>query len=53
MTGDHEYNKDPDWQRGFTILELYGPDNMFASPYLVIMNDGHFAYRGKVYDGNL
>jgi len=53
MTGDHEYNNDPDWQRGFTILELYGPDKCFASPYLVIMNDGHFAYNGKVYDGNI
>lgn len=53
MTGDHEYSKDPDWQRGFTILELYGPDKCYASPFLVIMNNGHFAYNGKVYDGNL
>lgn len=53
MTGDHEYNKDPDWQRGFTILELYGPDKCYASPFVVIMNDGHFAYNGKVYDGNI
>ena len=51
MTGDHEYSKDPDWQRGFTILELYGPDKCFASPYLAIMQDGHFAYNGTVYDG--
>lgn len=53
MTGDHEYSKDPDWQRGFTILELYGPDKCYASPFVVIMNDGHFAYNGKVYDGNV
>jgi predicted phosphodiesterase len=53
MTADHEYNKDADWQRGFTILELYGPDKCFASPYVVIMNEGHFAYNGKVYDGNV
>jgi predicted phosphodiesterase len=53
MTGDHEYNKDPDWQRGFTILELYGPDKCYANPFLVIMNEGHFAYNGKVYDGNV
>jgi predicted phosphodiesterase len=53
MTGDHEYSKDPDWQRGFTILELYGPDKCYASPFVVIMNDGHFAYNGTVYDGNV
>jgi predicted phosphodiesterase len=52
MTGDHEYNKDPDWQRGFTILELYGPDNAYATPYVIVMQEGHFAYNGKVYDGN-
>lgn len=53
MTGDHDYNSDPDWQRGFTILELYGPDKCYANPYVVIMNDGHFAYNGKIYDGNV
>lgn len=53
MTKDHDYQTDPDWQRGFTILELYGPDNKYANPYLVIMNSGHFAWNGKVYDGNL
>lgn len=53
MTGDHEYSKNPDWQRGFTILELYGPDKCYANPYVVVMNDGHFAYNGKVYDGNV
>lgn len=53
MTGDHDYSKDPDWQRGFTVLELYGPDKMYANPYIVIMNNGHFAWRGKVYDGTV
>lgn len=53
MTGNHDYNKDPDWQRGFTILELYGPNNQYASPYVVVMNDGHFAWHGKIYDGNI
>lgn len=52
MTGDHEYANDPDWQRGFTILELYGPDNKYCSPFVVVMNDGHFAWNGKVYDGH-
>lgn len=52
MTGNHEYNKDPDWQRGFTVLELYGPDNCYATPHVIVMNNGHFAWNGKVYDGN-
>ncbi|NJL53684.1 metallophosphoesterase [bacterium] len=52
MTGDHEYSKDPDWQRGFTILELYGSANQYATPAVIVMNDGHFAWHGKVYDGN-
>jgi predicted phosphodiesterase len=52
MTADHNYSKDPNWQRGFTILELYGPANSLANPYLVFIEDGHFAYHGKVYDGN-
>lgn len=52
MTGNHDYNKDPDWQRGFTVLELYGPDNCYATPHVIVMNDGHFSWNGKVYDGN-
>jgi predicted phosphodiesterase len=52
MTGDHEYANDPDWQRGFTVIELYGPDNKYSTPSVIVMNDGHFAWRGKVYDGN-
>jgi len=52
MTGDHAYDIDPNWQRGFTVLELYGPDNKYATPHLIISQDGHFAYGGKVYDGN-
>lgn len=53
MTGNHDYNKDPDWQRGFTILELYGPDNCYATPHVIVMNDGHFSWNGKVYDGTI
>lgn len=52
MTGDHEYSKDPDWQRGFTILEIFGDDMELASPYLVVMDNGRFAWNGTVYDGN-
>lgn len=53
MTGDHAYNLDPDWQRGFTVLEVYGPGKKFATPHLVIAQEGHFAYNGRVYDGNI
>lgn len=52
MTGDHEYANDPDWQRGFTVLELYGPDNKYGNGTPIVMNNGHFAWNGKVYDGN-
>ncbi len=53
MTGDHDYNPDPNWQRGFTVLELYGPDNKYATPHLIISHEGHFSYGGKIYDGNV
>lgn len=53
MTGDHEYNPDPNWQRGFTIVELYGPDNKYANASPIIMNEGTFAYNGQVFDGNV
>ncbi len=52
MSDEPDFNTDPDWQRGFTILELYGPDNMYATPHPIIITDGHFAWSGKVYDGN-
>lgn len=52
MTGDHAYSLDPDWQRGFTVIELYGPDNQFATARPILIQNGHFAYNGKVYDGN-
>ena len=52
LTGDHDYATDPQWQRGFTVVELYGPDNMYSNARPIVMNDGgHFAYNGKVYGG--
>ncbi len=53
MTNNHDYDPDPNWQRGFTILNLYGPGNKYATPNLIVANDGHFAYHGVVYDGNI
>lgn len=52
MTGNHNYDVDPNWQRGFTVLDLYGPDNKYATPHLVLIQDGHFSYNGKIYNGN-
>ncbi len=52
MTIDHDYSMDPNWQRGFTMLELFGANNKFATPYLILIENGKFAYNGKVYDGN-
>jgi len=52
MTGNHEYDFDPDWQRGFTVLELYGPNKKYATPYVILIDNGCFSYGGKIYDGN-
>ncbi len=54
MTKDHDYAKDPDWQRGFTILEIFeDPSGEFcATPHVVVMQNGRFAYGRTVYDGN-
>ena len=56
LSGDHDYNTSPDWQRGFTILEFYGRkrlrDCVDFTPQVVIMDEkGRFAYNGKVYGG--
>lgn len=56
LSGDHDYNTSPDWQRGFTILEFYGRkrlrDCIDFTPTVVIMDEkGRFAYNGKVYGG--
>lgn len=52
MTGDHEYSPDPDWQRGFTVLEHWttrGEDRV--TPHVIVADDGAFAWGGRVYDG--
>ncbi len=55
ITGDHDYCKDPDWQRGFTILEVFEDSNgnFVGNPYIVIAQEGRFSYNRKVYDGNV
>lgn len=52
MTKNHSYSLDPDWQRGFTVLELFGPGKQNATAFPVLIDKGKFAYNGKVYNGN-
>jgi len=42
---------DVTWQSGFTILELDARD--YATPYIVLMQDGRFSWGGVTYDGAL
>lgn len=50
LSGDHEYATDPDWQRGFTVVECFGGE---ATAYPIVMTlDGRFAWGGRVYDGS-
>lgn len=54
MTGDHDYQTLPNWQRGFTVLEFFGGRTLGTcrsfTPQIIIADaDGRFAYAGKVY----
>lgn len=54
LSGSHEYNPSPDWQRGFTAMYFYGRSRLrdceHFTPYTVVMDDaGRFVYNGKVY----
>ena len=52
LTEDHDYAVSPDWQRGFTLIETFGPRERFATAFPIIMADeGSFAYGGHHYDG--
>lgn len=52
MTIDHNYQPDPDWQKGFTIMECWdSPKGVKVTPHLIISNDGAFAWGGEVFDG--
>ena len=52
MTIDHNYLPDPDWQRGFTILECWETSKKVrVTPHVIIAQDGAFAWAGEVYDG--
>lgn len=52
MTGEHGYAPGANWQRGFTVLELHGPNGQHATPQVVLMaDDGSFAWGGNVYSG--
>jgi predicted phosphodiesterase len=54
MSKVQEFAPDPNWQLGFTVLEFYGRSRLRDcekfTPHLVVMdNEGHFAWNGKVY----
>lgn len=50
MTGNHDYAVDANWQRGFTVIEVMGEHE--ATAYPIIVQNGRFAWAGRVYDGN-
>lgn len=52
MAGPQSYAKDPDWQKGFTIMELHAPDYERATAYPVVVDEGVFSWGGLTYDGN-
>ena len=54
MSGTHDYNPWPNWQRGFTVFDFYGErrlaDCKKFTPHLVVCDDeGSFCYAGKEY----
>jgi predicted phosphodiesterase len=51
LTRAHEYSKDSNWQLGFTVLEQYGPNFKHTTPHPIIIQNGGFAYGGKIYSG--
>ena len=48
MSADHSYSLENNWVRGFTILE-HDKDAGFVHPYPVVIRDGRFAWRGRVF----
>ena len=51
MQTDQAWNGRGSWTRGFTILEL-DLNNDWATPHPIVIEDGRFAYAGRLYDGN-
>lgn len=52
MTHDHEYAPDPNWQRGFGVIHVWGEAGRERTvPQIVLSHDGAFTYGGRVYDG--
>ena len=50
MEAEVEFALETPWSRGFTVLELDNETNR-ATPYPVLIEDGRFVWRGRVYDG--
>jgi metallophosphoesterase superfamily enzyme len=52
MTVDHDYAPDPNWQRGFAVIHVWGPEGAeHTAPQIVLAHNGAFVYDGRVYDG--
>lgn len=51
LAADQDYQPDPDWQRGFVVLELSAPEYTVATPHLVLIEGGRFSWGGRTYDG--
>ena len=51
LAPDHGYSNggDPQWQRGFTILQHVGD---ITWPHTILIFDGKFVWERKLYDGN-
>jgi len=48
MSADHSYSLENNWVRGFTVLE-HDVTAGFVHPYPVVVRDGRFAWRGRVF----
>lgn len=53
LTVDHNYNKDPNWQTGFTVLSAFkGRKGQYlVTPNVVLIQEGKFVINNKLYVG--
>lgn len=53
LTNDHNYNKDPNWQTGFTVFSAFkGRKGQYlTTPNVVLIQEGKFSINNKLYVG--
>jgi hypothetical protein len=53
LTVDHNYNKDPNWQTGFTVFSAFkGRKGQYlTTPNVVLIQEGKFVINNKLYVG--